>query len=278
MTSNSLFFLLAISALAFSFKPSKKDKRVKVLIHTEYGDIKVALYDETPKHRDNFIKLVKAGTYDSLLFHRVIAGFMIQGGDPDSKKAKPGAQLGNGNVGYTIPAEFHPELFHKKGALAAARMPDEINVNKESSGCQFYIVQGTVFTDSTLKNAEARIHMGAKQKIFMEVINRPENAALRAAFVRNQAKGNGDSLQILGQKVAPMIDAEYEKTPHRVITEEQKKVYTTLGGAPHLDGSYTVFGEVISGMEVVEKIAAEPRDAADRPKKDIRMTMKIVKK
>ncbi|TND10456.1 MAG: Peptidyl-prolyl cis-trans isomerase (rotamase)-cyclophilin family [Bacteroidetes bacterium] len=279
MTRATAFFLFGIVALgSLSFMPKPKDKRVRVLIHTNLGDIKVVLYDETPLHRDNFIKLVKAGTYDSTLFHRVISEFMIQGGDPDSKKAQPGVMLGNGNVGYTVPAEFNPKLFHKRGVLAAARMSDEVNPKKESSGCQFYIVQGKVYNDSTLKTVDDRINTPIKQQIFMDLINRPENASLRAAFMRNQVNGNGDSLQILSKQVNPMIDAEFAKAPHHTFTPEQIEAYKTVGGVPHLDGNYTVFGEVISGFEVIDKIAATPRNQFDRPNTDIRMTMKIVKK
>lgn len=275
----SLFFLLITSLLAFaSFKPNKKDKRTKVLIHTEYGDIKVVLYDETPLHRDNFIKLVKEGTIDGTLFHRVMAEFMIQGGDPDSKKAKPGDPLGNGDVGYTIPAEIMPNLFHKRGALAAARQSDEINPKKESSGCQFYIVQGRVYNDSTLNEALERIYMPMKQQIFMEYINDPKNAGIRNAFVRNQQRGNGDSLQILSRIVNPKIDSVFKTRPHRIVTEEQRTAYKTIGGTPHLDGGYTVFGEVISGLDVVEKISKETGDRMNRPLKDIKMTVSFVKK
>lgn len=275
----SLFFLLITSLLAFaSFKPNKKDKRTKVLIHTEYGDIKVVLYDETPLHRDNFIKLVKEGTIDGTLFHRVIPEFMIQGGDPDSKKAKPGDPLGNGDVGYTIPAEIMPNLFHKRGALAAARQGDDINPKKESSGCQFYIVQGRVYNDSTLNEALERIYMPMKQQIFMEYINDPKNAGIRNAFVRNQQRQNGDSLQILSRIVNPKIDSVFKTRPHRIVTEEQRTAYKTIGGTPHLDGGYTVFGEVISGLDVVEKISKEVGDRMNRPTKDIKMTVSFVKK
>lgn len=275
----ALFFLLITSLLAFgSFKPGKKDKRTKVLIHTEYGDIKIVLYDETPKHRDNFIKLVKEGTIDGTLFHRVIPEFMIQGGDPDSKKAKPGEMLGNGDVGYTIPAEIMPNLFHKRGALAAARQGDDVNPKKESSGCQFYIVQGRVFNDTTLNEALERIYMPLKQQIFMEYINDPKNAKTKDAFIRNQQRQNGDSLQILSRIVNPKIDSVFKTRPHREVTEEQRQAYKTIGGTPHLDGGYTVFGEVISGLDVVEKISKEACDKMNRPVKDIKMTVTFVKK
>jgi len=188
-----------------------------VLIMTDFGNIKVKLYNETPKHRDNFLKLAKEGFYDSTLFHRVISGFMIQGGDPTSKNAAPGAMLGSGDNGYKIPAEFNSNLYHKKGVLAAAR---DGNPEKASSGCQFYIVQGRVFTNDELDNME---------------------------------KGSG-----------------------KKFSADQRKAYTTIGGAPHLDGDYTAYGEVIEGMDVVDKIAAVQVNQAKRPLTDIRMKMKVI--
>lgn len=272
-------FLLALLPFLTSYMVA--DKRTKVLIHTDFGDMKLVLFDETPKHRDNFLKLVQNGTLDSTLFHRVIAQFMIQGGDIDSKKAKPGQQLGNGDVGYTIPAEFHPNLFHKRGALAGARQPDNVNPNKESSGCQFYIVHGRTFTDSMLTSLQAGMDQQVKQQLFNKIINQPENAGLRNSFInaqnRYQQTRNADSLNHYSAIVNPLIDAEFAKTPHRTITPEQRAVYKTTGGAPHLDGNYTVFGEVVSGMEVVDKIAAQQVDAVARPLVDIRATFKIVK-
>lgn len=212
--------LFSISGLAQNKKKRKKQK--KVLITTTYGDIKLVLYNETPLHRNNFIKLVKENFYDSLLFHRVIQNFMIQGGDPESKKAAPKSRLGNGGPGYTIPAEFDTNLIHKKGALAAARMPDNVNPNKASSGSQFYIVQGKKFTRKKL-----------------EAIS----------------KKNGVN-----------------------YSEEQYNIYETDGGYAPLDGSYTVFGEVIEGFDVIDKIAKVTVDKANRPIEDLQMTMKIVKR
>jgi cyclophilin family peptidyl-prolyl cis-trans isomerase len=261
---------------------SGADKRSKVLIHTDFGDIKIVLYDETPKHRDNFLKLINNHTLDSTLFHRVIKQFMIQGGDPDSKKAKPKQLLGNGNVGYTLPSEIHPNLFHKRGALCAARLGDDVNPNHESSGCQFYIVEGSVFTDSSLDMLiKQRMEGPIKQKIFDGIINKPENAGLKSAYIRAQQRAmttrNPDSLNYYAAIVNPMVEAEFAATPHRTITAEQRKVYTTFGGTPHLDGAYTVFGEVIDGMEVVDVIGSQPKDKNDRPVNDVRMTIKVIK-
>lgn len=184
----------------------------KVYIQTEYGKITLSLLDNTPKHRDNFVKLANQHFYDSTLFHRIIPQFMIQGGDPDSKNAAPGAMLGNGDVGYRIDAEINDTNFHQYGALAAAR---DNNPNKSSSGCQFYIVVGKKFTDEQLD--------------------------------------------------------DLSKRTGRTYSPAQREIYKTKGGTPHLDGNYTVFGQVTEGMEIVEKIVMEPRNNMDRPDKDIRM-------
>ena len=215
-----LFFFLSGTNLSGQAKINPKV--TKVLIETSLGKIVVLLYDETPLHKANFIKLVSGGFYDNQLFHRVIKGFMIQGGDPDSKKAIRGQMLGSGGPKYTIQSEFKPGLYHKKGALAAARLGDEVNPKKSSSGSQFYIVHGTVLTLEELNSM-------VKQRI------------------------------------------------HTALTPQQVKDYTTIGGTPHLDGSYTVFGEVISGLEVIDKIANSAVDANDRPLNDIKFTMKIIK-
>jgi cyclophilin family peptidyl-prolyl cis-trans isomerase len=195
------------------------DKERTALISTQYGDIKVKLYNETPQHRDNFVKLVEQGFYDGTLFHRIIKEFMIQGGDPNSKNAQPGAMLGNGGPGYTIPAEILPGLIHKKGALSAARLGDQMNPKRESSGSQFYVVQGKKWTD--------------------------------------------DELNMFAQRGLK-------------LTPEQREIYKTIGGTPHLDGAYTVFGEVVEGLDVLDKIAATPTGQADRPIEDIKMTVKML--
>jgi peptidylprolyl isomerase len=270
--------LLAFIFCSISGIAQKKEKETMVLISTSFGDIKVKLYNETPLHRDNFIKLVKDTFYNGTLFHRVIQNFMVQGGDPKSKNAQPEVMLGEGDVGYTIPAEIKPQFFHKKGVLAAARQGDDVNPSRASSGCQFYIVQGKVFTEAELTAIEARINQMTKQKLFGEFINRPENAALKNRFIANQQAQNQDSLNALGMLIEPMIQKELEqKGLNYKFNDEQKKAYTTIGGAPHLDGSYTVYGEVVEGLEVIDKIAAVEKNQFDRPKQDIKMTMKIIK-
>lgn len=258
-------------------KVKQSEKETLVLITTDMGNIKVKLFNETPLHRDNFIKLVKDTFYNGTLFHRVIQNFMIQGGDPESRNAQPEVMLGNGDVGYTIPAEIKPTLYHKKGALAAARQGDDVNPSRASSGCQFYIVQGKVFSEADLAGIEARVTMQNKQKIFGELINKPDNASLKSRFVANQQAQNQDSLVKLTAIIEPMIEAELQKTGSYKMTEEQKKIYTTIGGAPHLDGAYTVFGEVVEGLDVIDKIAAVEKNQFDRPKVDIKMKMQIVK-
>jgi len=192
-----------------------------VRIITDFGDITLKLYNETPEHRDNFLKLAGEGFYDGVLFHRVINAFMIQGGDPNSKTAQPGQPLGTGGPDYTLPAEIVPGLFHKKGALAAARLGDQQNPQRRSSGSQFYIVQGRVWTPEELDRME-------------------------------QQRG-------------------------LAFTPEQRQTYTSIGGTPHLDAGYTVFGEVVEGIEVVDRIAAVQTGPGDRPLKDLSMKIIVLK-
>lgn len=214
-------------------KNDKNDKETLVKVTTKMGEMYIELSDKTPKHKANFIKLAKEGYYDSTLFHRVINGFMIQGGDPESKNAKPVTALGNGGPGYTIPAEFDTTLFHKKGALAAARMGDNVNPKKESSGSQFYLAQGKVYTLAQLKQIEQS--------------------------KRNTTPGwNMDSI------------------PGFKFTKEQIEVYTTVGGIPFLDAGYTVYGQVVKGIEVIDEIAKVAKDRANRPTKDVVMKMEVL--
>ena len=248
----------------------KSDKRPVVLIKTQFGDIKVALYNETPKHRDNFLKLAKAGFYDGVLFHRVIKDFMIQGGDPDTRNAKPDQQLGNGGPGYEIDNEINPKFLHKKGALAAAREGDQVNPLKKSSGSQFYIVQGVVFPANNIPALEAKGTEKLAQS-FMRQLAMANEDSLKFY----QQSGNQIAYAILIEKLQSQAMEKAKKTPFK-LTEEQKQVYTTIGGTPHLDGNYTVFGEVIEGLSVVDSIAAQPTGPNDRPKKDLKMEMKIL--
>lgn len=216
-----LFTLILSLCFIASFAAKPKNQYVKIT--TNKGEVIIRLYNETPLHRDNFLKLTKEKYFDGTLFHRVIKAFMIQGGDPNSRDAKPEESLGNGGPKYTIPAEFNDNLFHKKGVLAAAREGDSSNPLKASSGSQFYIVQGKIWNDSTLNAVET-----------------------------NRMKFK--------------------------IPEWQRQIYKTIGGTPHLDRNYTVFGEVVSGLEMVDNIAAEPTGKGDRPKEDVKMTISVLKK
>lgn len=221
--------LLSVLAVGAAAQSPKKETRHLVEINTTAGRMVVELYNETPLHRDNFLKLVRTHYYDSTLFHRVIQGFMIQGGDPDSRKADDRTkELGNGGPDFTLPAEFRPELFHRKGALAAAREGDDVNPEKRSSGSQFYIVQGRQWSPADLARMEARINTG-----------RPDSTAIH-------------------------------------YTPEQIDMYKTEGGAPHLDGNYTVFGQLVEGFDVLDRIAGTPCDNQDRPLADIRMWMRVI--
>ncbi len=276
------FALLCNASIAQKTKKAEKAPEAPlsqdsiVQITCDLGVIKVKLYNETPLHRDNFLKLVREKTLDSTLFHRVISNFMVQGGDVSSKHAAPDAMLGNGDVGYTIPAEINPKFYHKKGALAAARQGDNVNPLKASSGCQFYIVQGNKFAPSDLDAMEARMNQQSRQSLFQEIITRPENDALKNRFIANQPTQNPDSMKVLNELAERLTNAEASKLVQFKYTEEQRKNYNILGGTPHLDGGYTVFGEVIEGLDVIDKIAAVEKGANDRPKTDIRMYCKII--
>ena len=263
-----VMFLVGILAScgAGSNQKNNMEKRTQVKLETTQGDIVVALYNETPKHRDNFIKLAKEGVYDSTLFHRVIKQFMIQAGDPDSKTANDTASLGSGDVGYTIPAEFVPKFFHRKGALAAARMGDDVNPNRESSGCQFYIVTGRKFREAQLLDMAAQKNNQRVETIFNELARKhmKEIYKLRKANDDNALMELQDSLEAQAYAIAK------EEEPF-MFTPEQLAAYSTVGGAPHLDGAYTVFGEVVSGMETVEKIEVTKTGRADRPIENVRI-------
>lgn len=265
-----LLIILACSAVACKSgqkKDGNMEKETVLKIETSMGDIKVKLYNETPKHRDNFIKLAKDGTYNGTLFHRVIKDFMVQAGDPESKNAPKGKMLGSGDVGYTVPAEFvYPKYFHKKGALSAARQGDEVNPKKESSGCQFYIVTGKVFNDSTLLNMEQQ----KNQNNVTEAFNALAQKHMKEIYKMRKANDQ-DGLYALQDTLFIQAEAEAAKQPDFHFTPEQIKAYTTIGGTPHLDGEYTVFGEVVEGMDIVDKIQQVKTDRSDRPEEDVKI-------
>ena len=269
-----ILMVLIVTVGLYSFG-KKKEKTTFVEVTTVYGVMKFKLYNETPLHRDNFVKLTKEAFFDSLLFHRVINQFMIQGGDPDSKGAKPGAMLGNGGPNYDIDAEFVPSLYHKRGALAAAREGDAQNPLKRSSGSQFYIVQGRVFDSVQIANIQQnridKIRSSEMKTCLYDSANVVLLESYREALQRKDEVAGQVVIDSLDVMIAPVLE-KYEYTP------EQLEVYQTIGGTPHLDYSYTVFGEMVEGFDVLDSIAAVPTDKRDRPKEDVMMTVRIVKR
>ena len=245
----------------------KENNKTRVRIKTSMGDIVVRLYDETPKHRDNFVKLAKESYFDGTLFHRVIRDFMIQGGDPDSKGAPAGKNLGTGGPDYTIPAEFvFPKLYHKRGALSAARTGDEVNPNRESSGSQFYIVWGKTYKPAELKQMERQLAMQQEQAVFNQLV--ADNKAKIMELRRNRDRAGLQELQddLIASTKAICAEKGLPK-----FTDEQVESYTTVGGTPFLDNQYTVFGEVEEGLEIVGKIQEVETGRNDRPKDDVVM-------
>lgn len=270
-----LIVLALLGIVAFTV-PSKKnpDKKQKmgnpiVTFETNYGVIKVKLYNETPLHRDNFIKLAEEHYFDSLLFHRVIENFMIQAGDPNSKGAAPGVMLGTGGPGYTIPAEFNPNLIHKKGALAAARLGGPQNPKKESSGSQFYIVVGQKVPMEQLDAMAAQKSEQAKGEYIQTQLYKPENKDVLNELITLQKAGDRENFMIKWNAFEEKYADSLKTIPTYNYTENQKNIYQTLGGTPHLDMDYTVFGEVIDGLSVVDSIAAVKTDRANRPLEDV---------
>ena len=239
----------------------------RLKIKTTEGDIIIRLYDETPKHRDNFLKLAKEGYFNGTLFHRVIKDFMIQGGDPDSKNAPKGKMLGTGGPDYTIPAEFvYPQYFHKRGALSAARTGDEVNPNKESSGSQFYIVWGKTFKPAELKQMEHQMAMQQEQQVFNQLTREHHEEIMDLRRNRDRA-----GLQTLQEKLIEQTKIICKEQGKPTFTKEQIEVYTNVGGTPFLDNQYTVFGEVEEGLDIVERIQNCDTDRNDRPTEDVKI-------
>lgn len=272
MKKIALVLVVASLFMNFSCGTAENNKERQVQIETEFGKISIRLYNETPLHRDNFIKLTKEGFYTDLLFHRVIHHFMIQGGDPDSKNAPAGKQLGSGDLGYTLPAEIIPGFYHRKGVLAAARMGDQTNPEKRSSASQFYIVQGKVFRNGELDTLQLRLEESRKQNLFQAKIKKIE-AELNQMSMEGRQEEISARLDLLKKEV----ECEASALPPVRFTEEQRKVYTTQGGYPSLDNNYTVFGEVTEGLEVLDKIAEQPTDGNNRPQKDIKFKISLIK-
>lgn len=266
MNSRALiFFLLAISTWLGG---CAAEKDYLVTVRTKFGDMKVVLYDATPLHKENFIKLARSGAYDSTTFHRVIKDFMVQGGDVNAKEE-------DDPIDYTIPAEFNDTLIHEKGALSAARMPDQINPEKESSGSQFYIVHGRPFTEEEINAMVYNQKLTILQKLFMQMLEKPEYANLKQEMLELQRGGNYAQMQEKIMASEDLIEKEFGNIPDLEFTEQQIKTYTTKGGAPHLDRGYTVFGKVVEGLPVIDSIANVPTGPNDKPVQEVYIKMEV---
>jgi cyclophilin family peptidyl-prolyl cis-trans isomerase len=275
MVAFTLMSCSASNAEGSASAPAKgktDNKMTKVKLETTLGDIVVELYNETPQHRDNFIKLVKEGYYNGVLFHRVIKDFMIQTGDGNSKNAGPETTLGDGDPGYTIEAEFvYPKYFHKRGALAAARTPDQMNPERRSSGSQFYIVTGKIFSSEVLKQMIQNKAKRVKEETVVRLVT--ENSA---KIKQMQEKQDNAGMMALQNEIIQQAQAKADSLTK--LTDEQMDAYTSIGGTPHLDGEYTVFGEVVSGMDVVDKIQNTTTGRNDRPTVDIKIVKATIVK
>ena len=273
-----IIFFIALTTIGFIVSknrtqagPIKKDNLY--IIKTKFGDMTLALYDQTPKHRDNFKKLVADSTYNGTKFHRVIDGFMVQGGDPTSKNRENKNKVGLGNLGYTIPAEFNSKLIHKKGAIAAARQNDRINPEKRSSGCQFYIVQGKPTDKKTLTSLNERKNNARKITIGNKYLMNPANSKFKFQYTQIVNSGNQDSIDYYNEIIEAKTYNLYEGEKLN-YSKKQIETYKKIGGTPMLDMDYTVFGEVIKGLNIIDSIASVKKGRGDRPIEDIQMTIK----
>ncbi len=263
-----IIFLFLFTAVFSCAGTQKASDNADAVIKTQYGDIKIILYEKTKEHRINFEKLIRKNFYDGLLFHRVIQNFMIQGGDPNSKNAALGTALGGGSLDYTIPAEINfPEYFHKRGVLAAARRGGPSNPEKRSSASQFYIIQGKVFSEGALDTLEMAKNQNIINELMRKNLTDIQNE-LEQFRQNNDQEGFNLKISEIREKVDNMIETGGLSFK---FTAEQRQIYTTAGGYPSLDGDYTVFGEVVEGMDVVDKIAAVETDNNDRPLIDEKM-------
>ena len=272
---NRILFFTAIALIGLIVSCGSTQKQADgtiVSIKTDMGDIKVKLYDDTPQHKENFMKLANEGFYDGLLFHRVIKNFMIQGGDPDSKNAEKGARLGSGSPGYTVPAEVKRNHFHKRGALAAARIGGAQNPEKASSGSQFYIVQGVIYRPTELDSLVEMLNSMKKETLFRDIVQ-----ANNSKLQEFQSNNDRDGFNLYIAELREKADSIFNAGGKISLTDEEKLAYTTIGGYPSLDGEYTVFGEVIEGMDVVDKISAVKTDANNRPEEDVHMKIEVIK-
>ncbi|KXX68352.1 peptidylprolyl isomerase [Flammeovirga sp. SJP92] len=284
----AFFYIISISFIGFSCSNSQGDweegKEVATEVEdpnddflltltTEYGAMKIILYKETPIHRKNFIKLVRQHYYDSLLFHRVIDGFMIQGGDPDSRFADEGEHLGRGEIGDQLPAEINYKYFHQKGALAMARKGGGSNPGKKSSGCQFYIVDGKKYTKESLY--DSKTDYKKVNQYFTSLIEDPEYSRINQAYVQLGERSDTAGQKRLMKKCIPMMEKKYDVQLIDKPTRKERIAYTKLGGTPFLDREYTVFGQVVEGLDIIDKIASQKVNAQKRPIEDIKMSITV---
>lgn len=254
----------AVVLVFFSLTACAQKSDHLVTIHTEFGEMKVILFDDTPLHKENFLKLAKSGRYDSTIFHRVMKEFMIQGGDVNAKEGSPPSKKD------LLPAEFNTGHIHRKGALAAARQPDNMNPEKRSSENQFYIVQGKVYTEDELTLDEIKLN-----QYFGQLLNKPEHASLRDEVIELQKARDVEGMQAKVKASKELCEKEFNVSLTKEVSADQLAAYTTDGGVPHLDGEYTVFGQVLSGMEVIDAIANQETGFANKPNKDIPMTIVV---
>jgi len=281
---NALKVMLMVSAMQISTtlycsaNKSEINPAIKVLIKTTEGNIIIRLYDETPLHKANFIKLVNEKFYDGTLFHRVIKQFMVQAGNPDTKTAVTGQKFINGGPGYTVSPEIKPMFYHKKGALAAARTGDDVNPEKKSSGSQFYFVLGKVYTEEELIETEKQLNLNQLFPLIRDWVQLPENAPVVETMKVKQQAGDVAGFDSMFNSMASIVRGKHPELKEMKYSDEQKRIYKTIGGTPFLDMNYTVFGEVLEGLDIIEKIGAAETDSSDRPKADIRIiSMEIVK-
>jgi len=246
----------------------------EVEIATNLGNMKFLLYDDTPEHRNAFIELANDGYYNETLFYRVIQDFLIQGGSKSSRNAPPGKRIGYGDPDKTVDDEILPHYFHKKGALCAPRQPDEVNPFKQSDISQFFIIKGSVYSQGALDTLELAVNRPIRKKIVQKFMT-PD---VRSQLKELKAAKKVDEFRTLAQQIKDKIETEYSLNPHVLeFSEEQRKAYTTIGGYPELDGKYTIFGECISGFDVIDKIAALKTDSNNRPYTDVKITVKVLK-
>lgn len=267
------YLLIAFSFLFFTSLQAQNQINHLVEIQTNLGNMRFKLYNDTPKHRDAFMKLAREGYYDGTLFYRVIQNFLIQGGSKSSRNAPPGKRIGYGSPEHTVDDEIVPGHIHKKGALCAPRQPDEVNPFKQSDISQFYIVEGQVFTEGELDTMEMAVNRPIRQKIINEVFT-PE---IKAQLKQLKAEKKVEEFRAIADKVKSDIAARMKLNPNTLkFTAQQRKAYTTVGGYPDLDGKYTIFGECISGFDVIDKISKLKTDENNRPYTDVKITVKII--